>query len=152
MNQQPLGNEEAMDEVRRTMEAHKKAVAGSELKEGEYIDFISTEGNVYEGTVVFKKPSMADFMRMGAIKSEILRRAGVKELALLDPTVDFMAHVLSTLEVVLFKRPEWLLKLEQVNESDVLYHVYGRYQTWADSFRQPVPTRATEDSKTAAGA
>lgn len=147
-----IGNEEQMAEVRRTMELHKKSQAGAELKEGEYIDYESQEGNLYQGTVLFKKPSMQDFMRMGGIKSEILRSAGVKDLSLLDPTIDFMAHVISTLEIVLHKRPEWLLKIGEVKESDLLYHVYGRYQTWADSFRKPVPTRTTENSETTAGA
>lgn len=150
-NTKEIGNEDNMAEIRRTMEAHRKAQAGGELKEGEYIDYVSEEGNEYKGTVVFKKPTMEDFMRMGGIKSEIFRRAGVKDLALVDEAIKFMAHVISTLEIVIFKRPEWLMKIGEIKESDVLYHVFGRYQEWEESFRKPVPTRASEDSAATTG-
>ncbi len=117
-------------------EIRENIAAGGKFNEAEVLDFESAEGNVYKGVLVFKKPTMADLMRIGGLKSEILRTAGVQDARLVDNDILFTAHMLATLEVVLVKRPEFLLNLNQVKESDLIFHVYGKYQVWEASFRK----------------
>lgn len=152
MTQQPLGNEAQMAEVRKAMALAGQVQQGGDRKEGVYIDFTSLEGNPYKGWVEFKKPTMTDFMRMGAIKSEIFRAAGVKELKLVDDSILFMAHTMSTLEVVIAKRPEWLLKIQAVTEPEVLYHVLAKYNEWEEAFRQDFRDEPAPDSEGSEGA
>jgi hypothetical protein len=146
---QPLGNEENMAKVKALMEQAQQVNVGSELQNGVDIDFTSADGNVYRGKVVFKRPSVMDYMKMGALKSEIFRLAGVKDLNLVDPTVKFMAHVIATLKTVVVKRPEWMLDIDNMQEPEVLYHVYGKYEVWEDSFRKPDAGESEGDSSTA---
>ncbi|WP_311080961.1 hypothetical protein [Paenibacillus polymyxa] len=132
-------------------EAAQKVRAGGELKEGELLDFTSSEGNHYTGVLVFKKLDMADLMKIGAIKSEMLREAGVQEVQLVDNDVLFMAHVISLLEIALYKRPECLLNLKKIKEPDLLFHVYGKYQIWEASFRKDFRNTPEDNSKATAG-
>lgn len=141
-----IGNEENMEKVREAMAARDTVRAGNNAEGVVPIEFTSEEGNLYRGTVVFKRPSMSDLMRAGGIKSEYLRTAGVRDVRLVDETVKIMAHVMATLSIVLVKRPEWLLNLEEVQEADVLYHVYGKFEEWQDSFRKPLPKEPAGDS------
>ncbi len=136
------------------VKAAEQARAGAELKEGEALDYESQEGNHYTGVIVFKKPSMADIMKMGAIKSEILRESGVRDTRFVDNEILFMAHVISALEVVMYKRPECLLHLREITEADLLFHVYGLYEVWESSFRKDfrnasANNRAATDGKEA---
>ncbi|MEC0169916.1 hypothetical protein [Paenibacillus graminis] len=117
-------------------EIRENIAAGGKFNETEVLDFESAEGNVYKGVLVFKKPTMADLMKIGGLKSEILRTAGVQDARLVDNDILFTAHMLATLEVVLVKRPEFLLNLNQVKESDLIFHVYGKYQVWEATFRK----------------
>ncbi|MDQ0719810.1 hypothetical protein QF049_001071 [Paenibacillus sp. W4I10] len=134
------------------IEAAQKVRAGGELKEGELLDFTSAEGNHYTGVLVFKKLTMADLMKSGAIKSEILREAGVQDVGLVDADILFMAHIISILDVALYKRPESLLKLKEITEPDLLFHVFGLHQMWEAQFRKGFRTASEDHSKTAAGA
>jgi hypothetical protein len=149
---QPLGNEAQMDEVRKAMALAGQVRQGGDLTKGVHIEFTSLEGNKYSGWVEFKKPTMSDFMRMGAIKSEVFRAAGVKDLNLVDESIKFMAHTMSTLEVVIAKRPEWLLNVQAVTEPEVLYHILGKYNEWEDAFRQDFRNTSAPDSEGAEGA
>ncbi|URJ36611.3 hypothetical protein MF625_001030 [Paenibacillus polymyxa] len=132
-------------------EAAQKVRAGGELKEAESLDYTSLEGKHYTGVLVFKKLNMSDLMRAGAIKSEILREAGVQEIRLVDNTVLFAAHVISVLEVALHKRPECLLRLKEIKEPDLIYHVYEKYQDWEESFRKDFRNSPEDNSQAAAG-
>lgn len=144
MSTNQLGNEANMEKVRSMMEQQVGQVnIGGALTHSVDIDYTSEFGNHYTGKVVFKKVNMKDIMRMGAIKSEILREAGVRDSRLVDNSVLFMATVLSTLQVVAVQRPAWLLKPENVEEADVLYHVYDKYEEWENSFRKPIPPEQT---------
>lgn len=145
-------NEENMEKVRKAMEMQKMVQSAGNLNEGVPIKYTSYEGNLYEGVVVFKKPTMADYMKMGAIKAEIFKEAGVTELSLVDESVKFMAHSMATLSVVAIKRPEWLLDLQAVKESDVIYHVYGKYEVWENSFRKPIQGTKVGDTASTEGA
>jgi arabinogalactan endo-1,4-beta-galactosidase len=151
-NKAQIGNEENMDAVKAAMTAHQQVQLAGNLKEGVPIDFTSLEGNRYTGVIVFKKPDMFDFMKMGARKSEILRMAGVKDLYLVDEPIKYMAHVISTLEIVATKRPEWLLKPTEIKEPELLYHVFGKYSEWENTFRKDLPRVSTDDSEASEGA
>ncbi|WP_025684576.1 hypothetical protein [Paenibacillus maysiensis] len=147
-------SENLTEQQKAVLEAVKTAErvrAGGELKEGELLDFNSSEGNHYTGVLVFKKLTVAEVMRAGAIKSEMLREAGVQDVQLVDTDVHFMAHVVSFLEVALAKRPECLLKLKEITEPDLLYHVYGKYQVWEASFRKDFRNTPEDNSKATAG-
>lgn len=141
-------NKENMDKVRE-MIANAQAEEirlGGKLQTGVPIDYTSAFGKRYTGTVIFKRPTMQDYMRMGALKSEYLRRAGVVDIKLVDATVKEMAQVMATLSTVVVKCPEWLVDLEKIEEADVLYHVYDKYDEWENSFRKPSEGEPTGDS------
>jgi len=139
-------NAENMEIVKKLMENAEQVRLGSEAQEGIRIDYMSLYGNKYEGTVVFKRPSMKDYMRMGALKSEYLRLNGVVNINLVDSSIKEMAQVMATLTVLLVKRPEWLMKLEEVEELDMLFHVFAKYEVWENSFRKPRETEPTGNS------
>jgi hypothetical protein len=138
--------------ILESMRVAEQVRQGGNLTEGELIDFESLEGNMYKGYIVFKKPTMGEMMQMGAKKSELLKKAGVTVIALVDDSIQFMAHVMATLEVACVKRPDWFLKLEEITEPEILYHVYARYQKWENSFRRDLPAPTTDDNKDAVGA
>lgn len=152
-----LGNEDNINKVRQMMAAAEanNTGLGNKLTSGAVIDFTSEEGNHYTGTIIFRRPGMKDLMRMGGIKSEFLRQAGVRDISLVDNTVKFMAHVMATLSVVIEKCPAWLLDskgnidLGSVHESDLLYHIFSEYEEWENSFRKPVQGTGAGDSGTA---
>lgn len=143
--------QENMEKVRQAMRMAEKTRQGGELTEGEKIDFESLEGNIYKGYIVFKKPNMGAMMKMGAKKAELLKKAGVTDLKLVDEGVMFMAHVMATLEVVCVKRPDWFMDLEAIEEPELLYHVFGRYQTWENSFRKDLRGKPADDSTDGVG-
>lgn len=136
-----VGNENNMAAVRKMMEEEKLKNLTDEVNQGGdaenvvTIDYTSDEGLHYEGKILFKRPTVMEVMKMGGRKSEILRNAGVTDLTLVDPSIRMMAQSIATLEVVVVKCPEWLLNLEEVTDLDMLFHIYGRYEGWENSFR-----------------
>lgn len=137
-----VGNEESMAKIQelmaqqKVMEKAQEVNLGGELRNGVLIEYVSSFGNTYKGWVEFKRPTAFEYMMMGAEKSEILRRAGVRDRSLVDNSIVFMAHVMATLSKVIVKAPEWLLDIEGVKETDVIYHVYAKFEEWEDSFRK----------------
>lgn len=144
-------HDENMAKVRESMRVAQQVRQGGNLSEGELIDFTSSEDRHYYGYVVFKKPSLMDVMTMGGKKAEYLKRAGVTDVALVDDSILFMAQVMGTLEVVCIKRPDWLLTIESIEETEVLFHVYGKYVIWENSFRKKIRPTPTDDSAPAGG-
>lgn len=140
-------NKENLAMVQKLMEQSDEINLGTLKREQVPIDYTSTSGYVYKGLVEFKRPSVKDYMRMGAIKSEILREAGVINIELVDSTIKFMAHVLATLQVCMVKCPEWLLNLEAITDTDLLYEVYEKYEVWQDSFRKDIKQKSEGDSQ-----
>jgi hypothetical protein len=143
-------NKENMEKVRELMQGAEKVRLGGELQEGVPIDYTSVYGNEYKGTVIFKRPTMKDYMKMGAVKSEYLRQAGVVNINLVDNTVKEMAQIMGTLSTVIVKCPEWLVDLGAIKEPDVLFHVYDQYDEWESSFRKsntPEPDGAGEPTE-----
>jgi len=149
---QPIGNEANLAKVRQLMAQNQQVQQGGNMTHGIFIDYVSQEGNHYTGTVVVKRPTVMDYMKMGGLKSEYLRQAGVQDANLVDDTVKILAHALATLKVVVVKCPEWLMDMDNIREIDVLYHVFDKYEEWDYSFRKPVqaePIGAGEASESA---
>ena len=124
--------------------------AGTENTHTIEIDYEATRGVKYTGTVVVKRPNMGDYMKMGVRKGQIIKRnIGDDDLPMsyIDETIKYLAQVLSTLEVVVLKRPEWLLKPEDCEDFDVLDHIYRRYERWLANFRDDVSEDENGDSK-----
>lgn len=142
---QAIGNEENLAKVRELMGQAQEANLGGALTNGVPIDHTTAFGTHLTGIVEFKRPTMKDYMRMGALKSEELRNAGVVNADLVDSQIRFMAHVISTLKVVVVKCPMWLVKIDEVQEPDILYHVYHKYQEWELSFRKPEASTEASD-------
>jgi hypothetical protein len=139
-------NAQNMVKVQELIAKSEEVRLGGELKTGVAIDYTTTAGNTYTGTVVFKRPTMLDYMKMGALKSEYLRLAGVVELSLVDISIKRIAQVMAVLGTVIVKSPEWLLNISNVVESDLLYHVHDKYEDWEKSFRKPSDTETSGDS------
>jgi hypothetical protein len=137
-------NKENMDKVREMMAQADKVRQGSEYIATLPLDYTSLTGKHYEGEMCVHKPDMGEFMRIGGLKSEYLRRAGVVSLQLVDNTIKESAQIMATLAIVISKAPEWLIKLEAIKEPDVLFYVYDEYMKWEDSFRK-------RDSKESSG-
>lgn len=141
-------NEENRALVADLMAKAEQVKLGGELKAGVYIDHTTVFGTELKGSVVFKRPTMLDYVKIGAIKSEYLRSSGVVNANLVDNSVKFIAQVMATLQVVIVKSPEWLIKLDSVQEPDILYHVYEKYEEWENSFRKVLEKPVPEHSET----
>jgi hypothetical protein len=112
------------------------------------IDYLSDVGTEIKGSIVFHKPNSGEIMKMAGIKtmyiqSQFLDDEGdpiAVDPVLIDSMLTYVAEVVSSLKVVVDKVDEgleFLLKPEEYDEIDVLFHVYGRYQAWRNSFRRP---------------
>lgn len=147
-----MSNEANMKKVQEAMEMQQKMALGSDLHHELHIDYTSTEGTHYKGVVVVKRPNARDIMRMGGLKSQYLGDGGVTDLKLVDNGVKFLAHVIATLVVVTVKRPDWIKKVDEVLDTDILYHVYDQYNEWETQFRTAAQAAAADDSDATAGA
>lgn len=142
---------ENMVKVRELIAQAEQVKLGGELKAGVFIDYTSDFGTSFKGNVIFKRPTMMEYVRMGALKSEYLRKAGVVDLKLVDNLIKLMAHIMSTLNVVIIQSPEWLINLENIQEPDILYHVYEKYEEWEKSFRKLPTEQVPADSESPEG-
>lgn len=125
---------------------------GSELTHSLDIDFTSGDGTRYTGTVVVRRPNLKDYVNMGVLKAKYLQESIGSDYVhpdYIDVTIKYLAHMLSTVAVVVEKCPEWFLHPEKLNDFDVLDHVYTRYQEWLNSFRTPSADPDQGDSETA---
>jgi hypothetical protein len=145
-------NSANMEKIQEAMKMHAQVAQGGELTHSVPVDFTSSEGRNYKGTVVFGKPTAMDVMKMGGLKSEFLRLGGAKDAQLVDQGIKFLAHVMATLSVVLQKRPEWLADVTKVSDLDLLYHVHDLYEEWESQFRKPVQRAVSDDTETTEGA
>jgi len=138
--------------VRELIAQAEQIKLGGELKAGVFIDYTSDFGTIFQGNVIFKRPTMMEYVRIGALKSEYLRKAGVVDPKLVDNLIKLMAHIMSTLNVVIIQSPEWLINLENIQEPDILYHVYEKYEEWEKSFRKIPTEQVPTDSESPEGA
>lgn len=151
--QQGRDNTENMEKVRALMNTAKEVNLGGELRNIVPIDYTSQFGTKFTGKIEFKRPTMQDYMKMGALKAQYLGAYGVVDMRIVDGTIKFMAQVMSTLKVVVVKAPAWLvgaggtIDVENVQEPDVLYHIYDLYEQWELSFRKSVQDDVQADSQ-----
>lgn len=126
--------------------------SGSGITHDEKIDFVTEEGNHFEGTVTFKKTNMKDEMKIGALKAQRLQNEGVTNLELVDRGTLFTNHVIASLQVAVIKSPSWFKDIDAIDEIDLLFHIYGKYDHWRNSFRKPPqPTSNDGDSEASVG-
>jgi hypothetical protein len=151
------GNEANMEKVREMMAQTKRAEdvkLGAELEKGVFIDFVSAYGTVFKGTIVFRRPTAMDFIRMGAVKSRLLGSFGVVDLRLVDMTVKHLAQCMAVIKSVTVKAPTWLLTdkgeidVENIKEFDLLYHIHDKYEEWDSMFRKGHTEEPQGDSET----
>lgn len=148
-----IGNEENMKKVQELMNKANQVNLGDKLTHGVPIDFTSAYNTTYKGTIVFKRPSMQDYMKMGTLKAQFLGSNGIVNPMLIDDTIRYMAQCMSTLMVVIEQAPSWLLDdkgnidVSSIKEPDLLYHVYDKYEEWEENFRKPSVEELQGDSQ-----
>jgi hypothetical protein len=151
-----IGNEAQMAEIKAAMAAKEKADQVNTGDKARYIvpiDFTSLEsGAHYKGKIEFKRPNVFEGMKMGGLKTQILKDAGIVDRELADDGVMFMATAMATLKVVVVRCPEWFIDIEKVADSDLVFHVYGEYLKWNDSFRPNGEGVAEGNSQPSVGA
>ena len=99
-------NAEAMAKVRELMAKADQVNLGGDLMAGVDIDFVTDFGTHVKGNVIFKRPTMLDYVKIGALKSEYLREGGAVNLQLVDNSIKYIAQVMSVLRVVVVKCTE----------------------------------------------
>jgi hypothetical protein len=139
MSNAPIGNEEQMAQIKALIDAREKADEvnlGDKAKDIVEIDYTAEEtGKNYKGKIVFKRPNVMETLKMGGRKSQILKDAGIVDMELADDGVLMMAQAMSVLEIVVVKCPEWFIDMEKLEDSDLIFHIYGKYRAWNYSFR-----------------
>lgn len=84
----------------------------------------------FVGNVVVHYPSQIEKMQMGVIKSSMLGSMDV------DVTTNNIAHILSTLEMVIDSKPEWLNADDPRVEYEIFEEIYLQYHEWCNTFRR----------------
>lgn len=85
----------------------------------------------YIGDFTFKVPSLMEKMRVGIVKSGLLKGTPESSLDILTQNI---AHMTATLTVVCKDYPKWF-NLEEIDDYIVLETVYDTYLEWENSFR-----------------
>lgn len=136
-----------LEKVREAMQVAQEVQAGALAENAVDFDFETNRGK-YVGQVIFKRPNTQDLMRIGGIKSEIFRSAGVRDVELVDDSVRLLAHVVAYLKVVVVSAPKWLNNIDEIEDIEILYEVYGEFQTWEHNFRKKLPGKEVPNSGT----
>jgi hypothetical protein len=163
MNEQVQANMDMVNEMMMKAAAANAATVqqGNKALLAVPIDYVAESGMHYKGTVAFRRPSAMDYIRMGAIKSELLRVFGaqpivqyvqrpdggmqmVESMAHVDTTTKFLANALSICDVLLAQPvPEWLQDHRNLTDTDLILQVYNGFEDALASFRtgtQAVPS------------
>lgn len=138
--------EQNLEKIR---ELGEKVALGSDNTYSIDVDLVVERGEHYVGTIVFKRPNMNDYLKMGVLKGQLIKKKlGELDLPLdyIDDTIKFVAQMLSSFEVVVVSRPKWFAKPEECVDFDLLYYIYGRYEAWLNNFRADVPIEPDGDS------
>jgi len=106
------------------------------------VDFSEISEN-FVGEFTVHHPSQMERLQVGVIKAQLL--GGVQPL---DVLTDNIAQIISTLDVVIDKKPDWFDPFSDDLDYEVLEAVYLEYMKWVDSFRlSNKPNRDDGDSK-----
>lgn len=100
------------------------------------IDYHEINPN-FVGEFTVHHPSQMERLQVGIIQSQLL--GGVIPV---DTMTDNISRIISTLEVVLDKKPDWFDVFSDELEYEVMEAVYIEYINWVNSFRR----RAEEES------
>lgn len=140
--------EENLEKIRKLSTQVRQ---GTGLQHDLEIDFVTSTGEVLTGTVVVHRPSMAEYLQMGVIKGRYISKYVGKEYVrpeYIDSTIQYLAHMLATMQVVVDQCPPWFMDLENLRDFDVLNHVYTQYEQWVNSFRTGSTEPTSGDSET----
>lgn len=156
---------ENMDLVNKLMaeSTGKKAQAveqGHKARISVDIDYTADSGKTFTGTLVCRRPTPMDYIRIGAAKSNVLRAFGVRpivdvvngqrieSMAHLDQSITFLITSICTFDVLLVEAPEWFGNYKEIDDTDLVVHCYDRFDEELASFRrgsQGGPARDRED-------
>lgn len=106
-----------------------------ELQKTLVVDFTSASGRRYQGTVIFKRPTILERSRIGVLKAQYSQGMGN-----VDAYTDLLHTAMATLDVVCIQKPQWL-NYETLYDDDVIFHIFVEYKKWEAFFR---PTPAEE--------
>lgn len=150
MNEQAVQNMAMVQEMMAKAQSEKKAEQiqlGNKAHIPVEIDYTADSDNTYKGTITFRRPSAMDYVRMGALKANMFRSLGIYPI--IDPVtgIESMAHVdngtqnlllgLSTFKTLMVDCPEWFKNYEDLEDADLILHVYNRFDSELLSFRRP---------------
>ncbi len=97
----------------------------------------------FVGTVTVHHPSQMERLAIGVLKSQLL--GGMPAL---DTMTDNLATIISTLDIVIDKKPEWFDAYSDELDYEVLEAIYVEYINWVNSFRKrPEPVADSGDSE-----
>lgn len=164
MEQNVKQNMEMVKQMMEQAQAEKKADTirqGNKAHIPVDIDYTADSGEEYKGTIIFRRPSSMDYVRIGAIKSDMLRLSGVKPIVDPQTGTESMAHVdngimflltaLATNRVLLVESPTWFNKYEEIFDTDLVIHVYNRFDAELLSFRRQPKNGPTGSGETISG-
>jgi len=119
------------------MDNQQKRNAGLGVQQGKkrvhskQMDFTQYDAE-YVGTFKFHHPSVMERMQIGVLKAQMLQGLEGR----VDVITDNIAHMSSTLEVVMEENPTWFV-LSDISDYEILDGVYEEYVQWYNSFRKP---------------
>lgn len=167
MNEQAKANMELVQNLmaENTSKQSKSVQQGNKAPINVEIDYEADSGEQYSGIISFRRPSSMDYIRMGAIKSELFRTFGIRpiveyvpmpnggmdrveSMAHVDNSVKYLAQALAACDVLLVQAPEWFKNHRDIEDTDLVVHVYRRFDEELSSFRsgsQRGPSRDSED-------
>ncbi|BAK52962.1 tail assembly chaperone [Bacillus phage SP-10] len=120
----------------------KGILAGTGRQLTKDLDFTEFDPK-YTGRFIFKHPTVLDQMNIDVLKTQMLQ--GFETPSII---ADNIAHMSSTLTVVLVEAPEWF-KINEIYDYEILDRVYEEYLQWYRTFRRKDRQGNTQgDSKT----
>lgn len=155
MNEQARKNMELVQKLMSENAAKQEQVVrqGNKAPIPVEVDYEADSGERYVGTVYFRRPSSMDYIRMGAVKSEILRSFGVRpiieyvplptggmerveSMAHIDNSIKYLAQAIAACDVLLTGQiPVWFQNHRDLEDSDLVIYVYRRFDEELLSFR-----------------
>lgn len=148
MEQTAQQNIQMVQEMIQKAEVEKKAnliQQGNKAHIHVTIDYQADSGTEYKGTVIFRRPSSMDYLRVGAHKSDMIRLMGIRpiidqetgreSMAHVDQTILYVFQAIATMKVLLVESPDWFKDYENSQDPDMVVHVYNRFESELLSFR-----------------
>ncbi len=131
--------------------------SGGEFNHSISVDYESNNKERFKGNVVVKRPTMGDYLKIGAIKANYLKQSlGVDPVTrqpiypdpvYIDDTIKMVAQMIATFKVVVIKAPKWFQEPEKINDFKLLDIIYMEYEEWLNNFRDKSSDEPERDSK-----